>query len=557
MITVKDKSQQTLFTSGSSNKTSIEILCQRPELLSTIQNKQNTLIFYGYLDMEWQSHPNPASYLFQKFGSKLKQHLHELYGSFFVLSANEEGTWLANDGLGDFLPSYIRTDKSLKISEFADDLLSAETNKINSQRVAHFFALTHPKASISFFQDIEQMNPGELIELKSKHLHKKRYYKPNLKLDYKHKKTEYWAENLNQKLQQAIQLQTQQQNSVNIQLSGGLDSTLVMAMALEQQKEVHCHSYVFPSFKETNESLWLDSMQSMQAKFDRFVGEMHWPLKSPWFVSANSPMSSPYALLQKTIYSKVSCSLHKYLLSGDFADHLYTGYIYWMVDSLKKRPLFAIQQLFKSLKSEGLMTTLRQFSPKKWSSNYQVNVNWLNPEIKKQLNQELSNNPQSNHPHPEQIRLALGTATAQSSHLINEFAARDSIHIRSPFRDRRVVEFFLTAPAWVLGDVFNRKKLARAAGKNYLPESIIRRTKVTTLKPFFVKALFETEYEKVKQLINHPDASWHQYVQKSKVLETLNKPLTNPNHEHKESDCLLLWLCISYELWMQRLKNQI
>ena len=115
-------------------------------------------------------------------------------------------------------------------------------------------------------------------------------------------------------------------------MSGGMDSTFVAANALKTNKKVSAFSYVFPTIPQANETMWIDSMRSLDIQMNTFVGESYWPLKQPHPVSLNSPLNNPYRNLKEVIYKNAQNKNIKILLSGVFADHLYTGYIYWLVD---------------------------------------------------------------------------------------------------------------------------------------------------------------------------------------------------------------------------------
>jgi len=529
-----------------SPRTNIEFHINRESLLSISTIEDRVIIFYGYLDMSWNQFENPAEFLNATFADDLKYRLNEIFGSFCLFFFDHKQFWFANDALGDFLPSYIHAEGELKVAEFAEALLNQHNKSINQQRVLHYFGLTHPETEISFFKDINQLAPGRVMEFHKSHFTLSKYYSPKQQIRVQKSS---WSEDLKAKLIEVIQLQTYGLEAVNVQLSGGMDSSLVMAMGIEAKKEMIGHSYVFPRFPEADESLWIDAMSKMNVVLNRFAGESYWPLKSPWYVSANSPLNSPYANLKEVIYSKTSESKFKHILSGDFADHLYTGYIYWLVDLFKKKPLNALGQFIKVIKHQGLISGLRQISPKKWTSKYEVYSQWLLPELKKQLQDELNQQAQLQSAHSQQHRLVFGTTNAQYSHKEMEMAHRFKIHIRNPFRDRRIVEHLISAPAWELGDAFNNKKMARLAGQGHLPDSIIRRRKVTTLKPLYEMGLFEKELPKVKDLLLNSTSTWQDYVKSEKVLAILN----NPNAPKGDSDSLLIWYCVCYELWMRRL----
>ncbi len=521
-------------------------------ILDYFEDQQSITICYGFIDQEIGD-INKA----QHIASLIYQHgingLNYCYGSFIIISYNKinQQCIIANDALGDFAVHYIINDTIIHISDFPKALLNKHNSSINRERLLHYFALSQPQKNASFFENISQLKPGQYLILKDQHTAIKTYYKPPVNVDYKTRSLKELSEQFKSLMQSVIKLQTQGQTKVGLMLSGGMDSTFVAANCLQADKRLSTFSYVFPHMPEANESIWIETMRKDISEMHTFSGEPHWSLKSPWHSSLNAPISNPYRHLKSVVYQRAESEKLKILLTGVFADHLYTGYIYWLVDQIKHKPLTAIKSLYKITRQSGFKSCLRQISPAKWSSKSKLTAPWLNKKAYRSLNKNIKQNPAIKHPHPQQYALAFGMATAQSCWLENEYAFKHHLSVRHPFRDRRIVEFLMSIPAWILGNNNQPKRFVQKTAVGLLPETIIRRKKTTTLKPLFIKGVLEKELQKVRDLLNSSECSWHDFVNKQLIHNILHKP----DRHHKDSDYMILWQCIAYELWRKRLRS--
>jgi len=521
-------------------------------ILDYFENEKSITVCYGFIDQEING-TNKAQYI----ASQISQHgtngLNHCYGSFIMISYNKinQHCIIANDAMGDFAVHYIINDTVVHISDFPKALLDKNNLSINKHRLLHYFALSQPPQNGSFFENISQLKPGQYLTLKDQRTAIKTYYKPAVNVDYKACSIDELSEQFKSLMQSVITLQTQGQTKVGLMLSGGMDSTFVAANCLQADKQLSTFSYVFPHMPEANESIWIDSMRQMVADMHTFSGEPHWSLKSPWHISLNAPTSNPYRHLKSVIYQRAQNENLKILLTGVFADHLYTGYIYWLVDQIKNKPLTAIRSLYNISRKNGLKACLRQIAPAKWSAKIKLTAPWLNKKSYLSLNKSIRQNPRNKHPHPQQYALAFGMATAQSCWLENEYAFKYQLSLRHPFRDRRIVEFIMSIPAWVLGHYNQPKSFVQKTAIGLLPEIIIHRKKTTTLKPLFIKGVLDKELKKVRDLLNGSQCSWHDFVNKELIHNMLHKP----DGHYKDSDYMVLWQCIAYELWRKRLRT--
>jgi asparagine synthase (glutamine-hydrolysing) len=529
----------------------IEFRIYQTDVLSIFATQQSITLFYGFLDQDYKN--NPAQFVAEKINAMGLDGLKDCYGSFVVLHCDliAQEFFLSNDALGDFAAHYYQKDNCLLISDSPELLLNKTNAEISSERIIHYFALTNPMRDVGFYPNIKQLNPGQYVKISNQQFTHGDYYQPIQWVDYSDKSSEDLARQFTKLLQNAIKYQTQAQERIGIMLSGGMDSTFVTANALKVDKKISAFSYVFPHMPDANESLWIDAMRTLDIEPNTFVGENYWPLKSPVFASINSPYNNPYRPLKDVIYQQAANKGIKIILSGVYADHLYSGYTYWLIEMLKKHPIKAMGLFLSSMKQLGFINSLRQISPKKWSKKMHYSAPWLNSSSKQYLKKWLSSMPATKHLRSIQYALVYSAASAQGIWLDNEHGNRYGVFVRDPFRDRRVIEFMLSLPAWILGRPSNPKALVRLAAKDLLPESIVRRNQRTTLTPLFIKGVLNKEFLKVKSLLTSSDASWQNYVEPNRIQHLLQ----DSKIANTESDYLLLWQCVSYELWINRLRD--
>ena len=553
MLIIQNTSKKILKKwKGSTHTQQVIFTTHCTELLNYYEDEFSLSIFYGFLDQDYSNH-NPAQFISEQILALGIDCLNQLFGSFILIHLNKKTQQylIANDALGDFAVHYYRHKNTIHLSDFPQALLNKNNLNLNNKRLLHYFAQSRPQNNGCFFIEISQLNPGHCLIIESDKIHIKRYYFPRLSFDYKTPSIDELSEQFKLLMQNVIKFQCKGHEKIGIMMSGGLDSTFVAANALKANKQVNTYSYVFPNIPEANESTWIDSMRNCGFNMHTFVGEKYWPLKPPWHVSLNSPLNNPYRHLKTVIYQQAQSQGIKTILTGVFADHLYIGYIYWLVDQLKHNIFSASKSFIKVLKTKGIVTGLRQISPNKFTRKIKAYSPWMTPEAQREIEKLKINFVSNQHPHPQQFDLVYGLSTAQSAFLENEYAFKHDMYTRHPFRDRRIVEFLMAMPAWVLGDIHNPKKFVRHTAKNLLPDNIIRRKKITSLQPLFNIGVLTKELPKIKEILTDPYCQWQQYVKKDLIIKLIN----NPNNNHKDSDLFALWQSINFELWRSRLND--
>ncbi len=530
----------------------LDFTIHQPALFSAHDSKDSLTLVYGFIDQE-KNGLNNAHFFCEKIKLLgISKALNACYGSFILIHYNKKKheSIFTNDALGDFALHYTQDKNHLYLSDLPSALLTNHNNQINQARIVEFFALTQPPDNGCYFENISQINPGHFVTYKNNKLIDQRYYHPSKQVDFSHLSLQELSTKYQHLLKQAIRWQTYNQREVAVMMSGGMDSTFVAASCLSDDKKVSSFSYIFPKFKEADENQWITSMNELDIDLHTFAGENFWPLKAEWHVSLNSPVSNPYRLLKNKIYQQVANRNTETLLTGVYADHMYVAHIYWLVDLLKKQPLTGLKEFISLVKSKGIYLTLKHISPSKWSKKIQSKPYWLSAQAQQIFQQR--ENKKAPHPHPQQINLVYGIDTAQSVWLDNEYANQYGITIRHPYRDRRVVEFITSIPAWLIGNSKDSKLFVHKSAQNLLPQKIIQRNHTTTLKPLFKKGVLQKELSQVRALLLHPKSRWQEFIDNKIILSLLD----NPNKNYPELHYLLLWKCISFEMWLKKIKNQ-
>jgi asparagine synthase (glutamine-hydrolysing) len=553
LLKIQDTNQQNIKQWENLNSSNTLIFTiNKTDILHIHEDVNSITLFYGFLDQDYNE--NVAAFIGKILIEQGANGLNDCYGSFIVIqySYASKSFILANDALGDFSLHYCKKeDGCIHLSELPEVLLTRTNCEVSTDRLIQYFAITKPQINAGFYQQINQLDGGQYLLINSK-INRHNYYKPPESVNYKNTSIDHLSEQFKSIMESVIAYQTRGEKRIGVMMSGGLDSTFVAANALKTGKAVSTFSYVFPNMPEANESIWIDSMRSMGFDMHTFVGESsYWPLKSPWYVSLNAPIANQYRHLKDVIYQQAKNKDIKFLLTGVYADHLYTGYIYWLVDQIKRKPFKAIASMYSTFNQYGVKESLRQISPAKWSSLPKSKNRFLNKQASQRFQEIQNNQTKYKHPHPQQFALVYGTSTAQSVWLDHEYAYRHNIYLRHPFRDRRVVEFLMSLPAWILGTNAIKKGLVKHAAQGLLPDSIIRRTKMTVLTPIYIQGILKKEFHRVKALLSSKECQWQEYVNQDLVIRLLN----NPSDIKHEADFVILWQCISFELWQKRLRT--
>jgi asparagine synthase (glutamine-hydrolysing) len=349
-------------------------------------------------------------------------------------------------------------------------------------------------------------------------------------------------------------------------LSGGVDSSIVSAIAAQNKDGLHTFSIGF------NENQFFD-----ETKYSKLVaqhiGSIHHPIQlnnseivanfNNVLDSFDEPFADPSAIAMYFLSKGAKKDL-TVCLSGDGADELLAGYNKHKAFQKSKNVSFPIQLIAKTArlsKNQGrngkIQNTLRQLSKfgdlldLKWPDNYWMLAQFSKEKMVEQLLRNPSKYDLSKY---EESIESLNSFLLMDQHFVlpndmlkkvDVMSMQNSLEVRTPFLDKEFVHFCNSLPESLKLSRGQGKSILRQACSDLLPDEIFTRSK----KGFEVP------------LHSWISGSWDQIVNESwfdkSFLETQNifnvtfvSQLKNKFFSKNPGDSVtLIWSYIVFQYW--------
>ncbi|HWR45837.1 asparagine synthase (glutamine-hydrolyzing) [Sporomusa sp.] len=201
---------------------------------------------------------------------------------------------------------------------------------IDLEALGEFMALSYIPGSLSIYKHVRKLLPGHfgLYDCRTRIYREQRYWSLPLTVYDKMEETEA-VRHLEELLRDAVRLRLESDVPVGTYLSGGLDSSLITAIAAQYNREIVAFTAKF-SHQKFDESTIADSVA-------KWVGVNHQiiPVEAHdggLLDRLGSQFDEPFgdsSLLPTYMVSKAISKYVKVALSGDGGDELFAGYPYY------------------------------------------------------------------------------------------------------------------------------------------------------------------------------------------------------------------------------------
>ncbi|MBS1635286.1 MAG: asparagine synthase (glutamine-hydrolyzing) [Bacteroidetes bacterium] len=429
----------------------------------------------------------------------------EKFNGFFAFAHYNNRTdtlFLVRDRLG-IKPLYYYCDGHILVfaSEIKPILKVVGKQKLDQQSLYNYFRFNYIPGPASIFASIRQVPAGHYMKVQNDKVVLESWYRPEQFVT----KTEASAKSehvLRDLLNDAVRLRLHADVPVGCFLSGGIDSSVVSALAAQQHNQLHTFSIGFkdePYFDETHYA----------EKVARHIGSEHKTFKlsnddlldnlDDFLKSIDEPFADSSAL-NFYILSKLTARQVKVSLSGDGADELFMGYhkhrAEWMANESPLRHLHPVAgpvlKLLPKSRNSRITNVFRQmdrFYSSAAMSPKDRYLNWASISAPRELRELLVHPAKDGHlkvesffdtfPVYEALNLADLSLVLADDMLVkvDRMSMQHGIEIRNPFLDYRVVEFALGSNLEHKITRHEQKVILRKAFGDMLPAEIFQRKK--------------------------------------------------------------------------------
>lgn len=201
-------------------------------------------------DFKTSSDVEIIPFLYKKIGIKFLNYLNGMF-SMVIIDNYENKKYLIRDRYGKKPLYYFQKEEALYFSseiKAFENLINFELDKENF--AINFIANINPEP-LTPYKNIFSVLPGHCYEFKEKTLLKKRWYFP--KIIEKNSKISEIQNNFESLIASSVDLRLRSDVPVGIFLSGGLDSNLILNLAIKKNKNLEAYICNIPNKEEMSE----------------------------------------------------------------------------------------------------------------------------------------------------------------------------------------------------------------------------------------------------------------------------------------------------------------
>jgi asparagine synthase (glutamine-hydrolysing) len=488
-----------------------------------VYNYKDLIIKYKIKNLRSTSDTEVILHLFEAIG--VMKTLKELNGMFAiaVIDKQTEKLYLSRDFAGIKPLFYGKNEKGVVFASQFDQVFRHEwfTSELKMRKsiVSEYFAFGYMQAPNTIYEEIFQLNPGECVVFD---INKNKEQIDILKFAKTFNSSSKFEDNsfLKERLNQAVKSQLNTDRSLATFLSGGIDSSLISAIAKLEKEDIEAFTIQVED-EQLNEAEFAKAYAThlkLKHHVEALKPEEMLQQIDEHFLSFSEPFGD-YSSLPTYVITKEAVKLHTAMLSGDGGDELFFGYPR-MYDVLNKKNWFKLHytlrtNLVRITNRLGFTNTHAPFV----ESLQQL---WVERHTKlpRNLIEQSFQNIQFSNEMQELYTLNPNLNKNQTQHFFrwNEFYAhlqrvlikvdrtsmKNSLEVRVPFLDKDLIEY-----AWQnmqdISDLENLKLPLKNLVLEFIPKKLMLQSKKgfsiplkkwlrTSLKADLEKTVCETAF---------------------------------------------------------------
>lgn len=187
---------------------------------------------------------------YEKWGGKMAHHMHGMF-AFALWDEEEQKLFCLRDQFGTKpFYYYVTEDGQILYGTMIRKIMEQEgfVKELNEEMLQMYLSLTYTAGEDTFFKGVKKLLPGRYLIWQNGEIQIERYWKPEFHPD-ESKSLEEWADEIHTTLQGIIPETKAEDETVESFLSGGVDSSYVLAMS--EATAANACGYVEERFDES------------------------------------------------------------------------------------------------------------------------------------------------------------------------------------------------------------------------------------------------------------------------------------------------------------------
>lgn len=443
--------------------------------------------------------------MYEAHGRECLGYLNGMF-AFALWDRKEKRLLLARDRMGEKPLYFAETDDGVVFGSEIKALIQCHgiDARMDPLVIDPFLSFGYTPGRNTIFKGIQKVMPAEVLSVEKNHIAMSTYWDVDFRIG-EPKGERYYIDRLNELLDESVRLRLRSDVPVGVFLSGGVDSSAVVATLHRQlSRQVKTFSVSYDKGKGFDESPYSTIVARQfetdhyhfylsPDKFIEFIPDLVWHLEEP---IAEPPAISLYYV------SRLAREHVKVVLSGEGADELFAGYPkYWHFKTMERLRMFApflnsviLANILKRTAPHKIMravTLMRRPLEERYLGGHALDLWYRDSIYADEFQRTLRKSAIFEAVRPYYEKTAGGAVLNRMLYLdqktwlpdnlllkADRMSMAASIELRVPFLDHRLVEFAATIPPNLKLKGRQTKYILKKALKSVLPDRILERKKM-------------------------------------------------------------------------------
>lgn len=528
-------------------------------------------LFYSNSDTEVIVH------LYEEYGENFVRYINGMF-AIAIWDSKKNKIILARDRIGvKPLYYYFKNNTVVFSSEIKSLLKAGFVNpEFNINVIGSYLTYRFIPGEQTMFKDIYKLMPGYMIIYDENKFIKKKYWDINVQEYFKDNKSVNSVRDIKNILSKSVKARTENESSIGIFLSGGLDSSIVLSEASKYCQNIKTYSVCFEK-----PNLNISRMEYDESDYARKVADIFKTEHNEYKISnkeviddiekiitfMDEPIGDPTSIPLYYV-SKLAKKSSKVVLSGEGADEIFGGYSIYKEPKIISRYLRIPESIRKKV-----IEKLYSYLPLKFGKDFirrannpieerykGVGLTFRTEEVFNILSSSMSNyiTDYNIENYIESIYKRCRKLNDEDKMLYfdqkvwlpedvlmktDKMSMANSIELRVPFLDSKLVDFLSAIPFSIKNKKNDEKSILKQAFKKDIPAFVYNRKK--TGFPVPISAFLSNEFKDFSHDILMSQRFLERgYFNKNAIDKLLNKDVFNSYYAGRQ-----IWLLLNFELW--------